>query len=183
MIDETYPQITSEGTEIPDELTQLTSEQDGPRMNGTDSVRYLILHCTATRVTQDYPVISLLCDHLARKFRTIGYHYYIRKDGTVTQHRKLTEVGAHCKPWNRCSLGICYEGGLNAKGHYADTRTPAQETAMHDLLISLLRLYPDACICGHRDMLYTTPKACPCFDVHREYRDLIDEIEFPEDYQ
>jgi hypothetical protein len=32
-------------------------------------------------------------------------------------------------------------------------------------------------------MLYTAHKACPCFDVHREYRDLIDEIEFPEDYQ
>jgi N-acetyl-anhydromuramyl-L-alanine amidase AmpD len=158
-------------------------EQDIPRDNLITEVKFIVIHCSATRVDRDYTVEQLERDHKARGFNGIGYHYYIRKDGTVTQHRKLTEVGAHCKPWNRCSLGICYEGGLNAKGHYADTRTPAQETAMHDLLISLLRLYPDACICGHRDMLYTAPKACPCFDVHREYRDLIDEIEFPEDYQ
>jgi N-acetyl-anhydromuramyl-L-alanine amidase AmpD len=165
MIDETYPQITSEGTEIPDELTQLTSEQDGPRMNGTDSVRYLILHCTATRVTQDYPVISLLCDHLARKFRTIGYHYYIRKDGTVTQHRRLLEVGAHCKPYNRCSIGIAYEGGLDADGRPADTRTPEQCQSLHALLRKLHILFPQAEVCGHREMQGTSPKSCPCFPV------------------
>ena len=36
---------------------------------------------------------ELMRDHKKRGFRTIGYHFYIRKDGTITQHRKLLEVG------------------------------------------------------------------------------------------
>ena len=31
--------------------------------------------------------------------------------------------GIHAKNYNHCSLGICYEGGLNAKGVAEDTRT------------------------------------------------------------
>jgi hypothetical protein len=32
-------------------------------------------------------VEQLLRDHRKRGFRTIGYHFYIRRDGTLTQHR------------------------------------------------------------------------------------------------
>lgn len=45
----------------------------------------------------------------ARKFRKIGYHFYIRHDGTMTKHSILLEVGAHAVPYNHCSIGICYE--------------------------------------------------------------------------
>ena len=81
-----------------------------------DDVFYIIVHCSATKVTSDYTPEQMRADHLKRGFEDIGYHYYIRKDGTVTQHRLLSEVGAHCKPWNRYSLGVCYEGGLDAEG-------------------------------------------------------------------
>ena len=90
---------------------QLLTVEDGPLMQGRESVRYLILHCSATRCDKDYTAEQLLRDHKTRGFRTVGYHFYIRRDGTITQHRKLLEVGAHCRPWNRCSIGICYEGG------------------------------------------------------------------------
>ena len=103
-------------------------------------------------------------------FRTIGYHFYIRRSGIVTQHRKLKEVGAHCRPWNRCSIGICYEGGLDAEGHPADTRTQEQCEQLLLLLMKLKKLFPDAKIRGHRDMPGSIPKACPCFDTESEYR-------------
>lgn len=63
---------------------------------------------------------------------------------TITQHRKLLEVGAHCRPWNRCSIGICYEGGLDADGHPADTRTAEQTEQLTLLLMRLAKLFPGA---------------------------------------
>lgn len=111
--------------EIPNERALLTQE-DGPMMASSASVKYIVIHCSATRSTRDYTAEQLLRDHKTRGFRTVGYHFYIRRDGSVTQHRKLLEVGAHCRPWNRCSIGICYEGGLDAdgtSGRYPDTGT------------------------------------------------------------
>ena len=57
-----------------------------------DDVKYLILHCSATRCNQDYTEEMMLRDHLARHFRGIGYHFYVRKDGRMSQHRKVLEV-------------------------------------------------------------------------------------------
>lgn len=110
MMLETYP-MTIGGEAVRNERTLLARVEDGELMQSSESVRFLILHCSATRRNQDYSVEQLIRDHKKRGFRTIGYHFYIRKDGTITQHRKLLEVGAHCRPYNRCSIGICYEGG------------------------------------------------------------------------
>ena len=128
-------------------------------------VKYLVLHCTATRCDRDYTEEMLLRDHLARHFRGIGYHFYIRKDGTMTQHRKLLEVGAHARPYNRCSIGICYEGGLDEQGKPCNTMTAEQETRLVDLFRNLKILFPKAKIVGHRDLPGTTPKECPCLDA------------------
>ncbi len=98
--------------EVASERELLKSVEDGPYMQ---EVKYIIIHCSATRENRDFTVEDLLRCHRQRKFRTIGYHFYIRRSGIITQHRKLKEVGAHCRPWNRCSIGICYEGGLDAE--------------------------------------------------------------------
>lgn len=164
MTDDRYP-LTVGGEEVPGEQALLARVEDGELMGGPDSVRYLVLHCSATRCTQDYTAEQLLHDHRARGFRTVGYHFYIRRDGSLTQHRGLLEVGAHCRPYNRCSIGICYEGGLDAQGRPADTRTPAQTERLTDLFARLRRLFPQAVICGHRDLPGTSPKACPCLDA------------------
>jgi hypothetical protein len=64
---------------------QLRDQKErGPEIT---EVKYLVIHCSATRCTQSYPVEQLLRDHRKRGFRTIGYHFYIRRDGTLTQHR------------------------------------------------------------------------------------------------
>ena len=100
----------------------------------------------------------------ARGFKSIGYHYYITKDGVVYPCRPETEVGAHARRYNAHSIGICYEGGLDEKGKPADTRTPAQKESLEDLLYSLALDYPGAEILGHHDLPWVR-KSCPCFDV------------------
>lgn len=178
MIVEHYP-MTVGGEDVRNEYGLLARIEDGPLMASAESVRYLILHCSATRADRDYTAEQLVKDHRRRGFRTGGYHFYVRRDGTLTQFRGLLEVGAHCRPYNRCSIGICYEGGLDASGRPADTRTPEQRSALRRLVWELLKEHRNARVCGHRDLSpdrdgdgivepQEWTKLCPCFDVATE---------------
>lgn len=69
--------------------------------------------------------------------------------------------------FNRHSIGICYEGGLDKEGRPADTRTQAQRFALLDLLTILKHQYPDAQILGHYQLSASIHKACPCFDSRK----------------
>lgn len=133
-------------------------------MQNHRNISLIVLHCSATRVTQSFTIEQLEACHKARGYSSVGYHYYITRDGQVHPCRPESMVGAHARHYNAHSIGICYEGGLDARGIPADTRTDAQKRSMAALLRSLLLDYPDACIIGHRD-LPGVKKACPCFDV------------------
>ena len=164
MTKDTLPMNIGGGKERSERMLR-AKEENGKNMMSADSVRFLVLHCSASRCNQDYSVEQLRRDHKARGFYDIGYHFYIRKDGTMTQHRKLLEVGAHARPYNRCSIGICYEGGLDEQGKPCNTMTTEQETRLIDLFRNLKILFPKAKIVGHRDLPGTTPKECPCLDA------------------
>ena len=97
----------------------------------------------------------------------IGYHYVIRRDGTIEPGRPEWMVGAHCLNHNAHSIGICYEGGLDIRGQPADTRTAEQKQSMRRLIEELHERYPRALVVGHRDL--DPKKACPCFDAVKEY--------------
>ena len=168
MLLEHFP-ITISEDEVLSERDLLKNHEAGLFMNDVKSVRWIIVHCSASREDRDYYVEQMLRDHKARGFRTIGYHFYIRKNGEVTQHRHLLEVGAHCKPYNRCSIGICYEGGLDNKGKTKDTRTIAQRGSLVKLLIELKQKFPKAAIRGHNEMPGATIKECPCFRPSTEF--------------
>ncbi len=165
----TFPILVG-GEEVCDERTLLTKVESGLMMSGADAVRFIVIHCSATRCDRDYPVEQMLRDHKARGFRTIGYHFYIRRSGNLTRHRKLLEVGAHIRGLNRCSIGICYEGGLDENGIPADTRTPEQKARLEELLWKLHKVFPKALITGHSE-LPGLGNACPCFPCD-EYRNL-----------
>ena len=134
-------------------------------------INLIVIHCSATRVTREFSVKDMEACHLAKGYKTIGYHYYITKDGKVHRCRPEEMVGAHARRYNAHSIGICYEGGLDAKGEACDTRTPAQKRTLVTLLRSLKADYPDAQILGHHDLPWVK-KDCPCFDARSEYQDL-----------
>ena len=128
----------------------------------------IVVHCSATRCDRSFSLEAVIACHKARGFATVGYHYYITRDGTIHAGRPLYQEGAHATGFNRRSIGVCYEGGLNPNGKPADTRTPAQKETLRKLLIRLKTDYPEVRIVGHRD-LPGVNKACPCFDAAREY--------------
>ena len=130
----------------------------------------IVIHCSATRCNRSFPVTALIRCH-ADRFGFTGYHYYITRDGQTYQTRHEQLVGAHAKGYNSHSIGVCYEGGLDASGKPADTRTPRQKAALLKLLRRLKVEHPDARILGHRD-LPNVHKDCPCFDAINEYQSL-----------
>ena len=130
-------------------------------------VSKIILHCSATPEGRWHNASDIKLWHLARGFRTIGYHYVILLDGTLEKGRPESEIGAHCRGHNADSIGICYIGGLDkVRGVPKDTRTPAQKKTMHRLVNELLARYPGATVHGHCEF---AAKACPCFDVSSEF--------------
>lgn len=132
------------------------------------TITLIILHCSGTPEGKRLTFEDCKKDHIQqRKFKDIGYHYYIERDGKLYIGRPLEEVGAHCKLHNTHSIGICYEGGLDANGEAADTRTEAQRDTLLDLLIRLKQQFPKALIFGHNE--FDKSKVCPSFDVE-EYR-------------
>ena len=134
------------------------------------TVTLVIIHCSAVRPGQRSRARDIDGWHRARGWKSIGYHYVVRRDGTVEEGRRLEEVGAHCTGHNGHSIGICYEGGLDEAGKPADTRTPAQRLALRQLVERMHARFPKALVVGHHDL--NPMKACPCFDVVREYQDL-----------
>ena len=132
------------------------------------TITLIILHCSGTPEGKRLTFKDCKNDHIQyRKFKDIGYHYYIERDGTLYKGRPLEEPGAHCKTHNAHSIGICYEGGLDANGEAADTRTEAQRDTLLDLLIQLKQQFPNALIFGHCE--FDKSKPCPSFDAE-EYR-------------
>lgn len=146
------------------------------------TITLIIIHCSATLLSSTYSFEQCRYDHIHhRGWKDIGYHYYVERDGSLHQGRPESMIGAHVKGHNRHSIGVCYEGGLDAHGHAADTRTPAQKATLKLLIEDLHRRYPNAIVLGHRDLSpdlngngLVEPneylKQCPCFDVSQEYR-------------
>ena len=131
-------------------------------------ITLIILHCSATPEGRSLDFEACRRDHIRhRHFRDIGYHFYITRDGVVHTGRPLEQAGAHCKGHNRHSVGICYEGGLDAAGHPKDTRTVTQKEALTKLVRELKRRFPRALVVGHRDL--DPGKDCPCFEAVGEY--------------
>ena len=131
-------------------------------------ITLIVIHCSAVKPDQQSSAAQIDSWHRQRGFKFgIGYHYVIRRDGTLEMGRPEYMVGAHCKNHNQHSIGVCYEGGLDIRGDPADTRTEAQKRTMLSLLRELKERYPRAIIVGHHNL--NPLKACPCFDVYKEF--------------
>lgn len=120
-------------------VLSLTATQHHQSMR---SISLLIIHCSAVRPGQQSSAKDIDLWHRQRGWRMIGYHYVVRRNGTVEKGRAEETTGAHCVGHNAHSIGICYEGGLDANGKPSDTRTPQQKVALRKLLAELRKKSP-----------------------------------------
>lgn len=127
---------------------------------------FIAVHCAATRPSQDIGAAEIDRWHRQRGFKCIGYHYVIRRDGTVEEGRPVEQIGAHVENWNSVSVGVCLVGGVSEKdvNVVENNFTAKQFVTLEKLLTDLKAKYPKAVIQGHRDFPHVA-KACPSYDV------------------
>ena len=90
--------------------------------------------------------------HLSRGWAGIGYHLYVRKDGSVYRGRPEKWIGSHTSGHNS-KIGICAEGNFDE-----EQMSAAQKNAIIELLEYLYGKYGKLKVYGHRDLDAT---ACP----------------------
>lgn len=125
----------------------------------------IVVHYTATFADQHLTAADIDEMHRARGWKMIGYHWIVRRDGTVEAGRPESMVGAHVGGQNTGKIGVSWIGGLERSSGAnvgVDNRTPAQTEALINLIRDLLKRYPGAKVVGHRDLAATQ---CPGFDV------------------
>lgn len=140
----------------------------------SEDVSFLVVHCSATPPKQDIGVNEITRMHRQRGFLTIGYHFVIRRNGTVEDGRPVTSIGAHVEGFNAHSIGICLVGGLDKDLKPQNNFTEDQFAALAVLLQKLRKDFPKAVIQGHRDFP-KVKKECPCFDVREWVQETIDD--------
>lgn len=126
-------------------------------------INFIVLHCTATPPTAKVEAIQSYWRN-ALRWKSPGYHYIIKADGTVQQLAQESAITNGVENHNRNSIHISYIGGIDRRGIPLDTRTPEQKATMERLVRELQQRYPGASILGHRDFPGVA-KACPSFDV------------------
>ena len=125
---------------------------------------HIIIHCSATRPSQDIDAKEIDRWHRARGFLEIGYHFVIKRDGTIEEGRTIQETGAHAKKYNHKSIGICLVGGVTEdyikipENNFLEP----QWKSLKEVLSNLKLMFPDAITIGHNQV---SEKACPSFDV------------------
>lgn len=145
----------------------------------------IFIHCTATRpewwADRRSSEKAAECKrwHLDRNFSDVGYHYFVDRDGTVTEGRPIEKSGAHARGHNTGSVGIALWGGHGGDqdDKFEDHFTPAQDRALRKLISSLRMEYPSITkVRGHNEV---SAKMCPCFEVS-QWLNGVEKIKRPE---
>ena len=129
------------------------------------SLNKIIIHAAATKPTMDIGVEEIRSWHLQRGWSDIGYHYVVRKDGSIEQGRPIDRVGSHVKGQNTGSIGVCWVGGYGG----VDDRNEAQKESLIRLIKALQVSFGQMSLHGHNEY---SSKTCPNFNVIEEYKDL-----------
>ncbi len=143
-------------------------------------INKIIIHCSATKTEQNINAAIIRSWHKAKGWSDIGYHFIIKRDGTIEIGRPLERAGAHVKGFNSDSIGICLVGGLDTDGKPKNNFTDKQFNSLHLLVDGMKFKFNINEIKGHRD--YSPDKnkdgkitknewvkMCPCFDVGEWY--------------
>ncbi|MGG7078901.1 peptidoglycan recognition protein family protein [Clostridium sardiniense] len=117
----------------------------------------LVVHHAATKEASPEAIHKW---HIDQGFGGIGYHYYIKKDGTIYKGRDEKMQGAHAINENSKSIGVCLEGNYEK-----ETPPKNQIDSLVKLGSSLIIKYNMEDIVGHRDCNQTL---CPGKNINIE---------------
>lgn len=142
----------------------VTIKRDGEKMQ----IKEIYIHCSATGPDLDIGAAEIRQWHTDPKpygngWADIGYHYVIRRDGSVEKGRDESVPGAHVLGHNKSSLGVCLVGGVDQNGKPDCNFTRSQWGSLAALMLNITQRHPQAIVRGHRDA--DSGKDCPTFDA------------------
>ena len=132
-------------------------------MDKREKTDIIVIHCTQTPSDMDFGVEKVTSWHKNRGFDTIGYHYLIKRDGTLQVGRDEDVVGAHAVAVNGTSVGVALVGGGTVDMGWENNFTPVQFETLKSIIIKLKDKYNIEKIIGHYQV--DGKKECPSFDV------------------
>lgn len=134
----------------------------------------IVLHHTGNPTDDDLSAEEINASHQAQGWTCIGYHYVVRKDGTVEQGRPHWTVGAHACGENSHTIGIHVCGNFEI-GEPTDAQI--ESTAM--LLANVCTDYGLPIdrdhIAGHRELMGT---ACPGRNLFSQMDEIVGKANF-----
>lgn len=113
------------------------------------TTRIILHHAAATTCSAE----DIHRWHKQRGWSGAGYHFLVRKDGSVYRLRPEAAVGAHASNNNSNSLGICFEGNFET-----EVMTDSQKRAGAELVAYLKNRYGIGTVQRHKDVGTTS---CP----------------------
>lgn len=118
----------------------------------------IILHHSGTNILQTIETIHNY--HKSLKWAGIGYHFYVRKDGSIYRGRPEDVIGAHAQGdrANYDSIGICFEGNFDVEKMKVE-----QQEAGKELVAYLKNKYGIDRVQAHREVNSTS---CPGMNFH-----------------
>lgn len=137
-----------------------------------ENTETIVIHNSACKSIDDVSALEIHQIHKNLGWAGIGYHFVIRKNGTIESGRALAAVGAHCYSHNENSVGICLSGNFDN-----EKPTKKQLKSLKNLTAWLCRKYnldpkKDQTILGHRDLISGT--SCPGSSMYPKLDDIRD---------
>ena len=114
----------------------------------------IVVHHTGNPTDDDLSAIEINTSHKGQGWTCIGYHYVIRKDGTIEEGRPHWTVGAHAYGENSHTIGIHVCGNFEIA-----EPTNAQIESLAMLLANVCHDYglpiDKGHVVAHRDLMAT----------------------------
>ena len=122
------------------------------------AVDRVFIHCSASsRVSHDN-IRTIREWHMDRGFDDVGYHYFIRSDGTIEDGRDLEKIPAAQAGLNTGTIAICLHG-LKLRDF-----TWQQKESLFDLCAAIHNAYIDDGLVTFHGHCEVSEKACPVID-------------------
>ena len=116
----------------------------------------IVIHHTGNPTDDNLSAIAIHSSHQAQGWSGIGYHYVVRKDGTVEEGRPHWTIGAHAYGDNSHTIGIHVCGNFEI-GQPTDAQIESLAMLISGLAYDYGLPINDETVVAHRDLM---PTAC-----------------------
>lgn len=139
--------------------------------NITRDITSMIVHWTETHTNRNIGSEDINQYHLDLGIEGLGYHYVIRRDGSIQRGRPVNLEGEHTPDFDKGSIGVVFVGGINAPTGTENSEnfvsaaslTRTQVNSFDHLCRAFLNRFDNGYIFGHNDV--DADEFDPGFDV------------------